>query len=650
MTTDRGGLRYTIRIENQFEKSLDSFKSGIRAARADLESLRGATRRFSTAASNVERSTKRTTRSFRAQNVAVREGVAQFNARRVALRQVNAETRKASVSQAKAEIVTKRAFVNERRLLTVLEIRARAERQLTAVINRRAVAEEKSRLAKERGVILGKKEVAQKRQLTALEQQHLLATKRLERAQAVQSNARLAELNAQAIALERINRVQQQSRVAGILQARGLDPTGVPTAKETKSFRDRIRNMKQFGLVSRTSGRQANRAAFTFRRLFGILAAFAAARAIVSAFRNLVRETIRFNAAIEQSELGVATLITATSEVRDAYGGAVSAVEQLNLAQGEARRQVRFLRIDALRTVATFEQLLNAFQVAIAPGAQAGLNLDEIRKFTFDISNAAAAIGLEQNQLAEEIRSLLAGTIQARTTRIATSLGISNEDIRNAKEAGVLFEFLQERFEAFSIAAEKVQFTFNALFTNLIGGFQEVLLSGAVEFFEEVKTALGDLRDALITQDSLTDAITPDPRAIALVKAFTNGLAEALRVALAIGRSLDFTTLLSLAAGVGGAIIVIGQLLAGIVKGFVLGAKDLLSIFRAVGRVIEKFVGIKIFDGSGIAEIASTLTRIFTIVIGIQIAMGIISSIVGVVGILWGGVAAVIAVVNVLKL
>lgn len=647
---DRGGLRYTIRIDDQFAQPLDAFTRGIRRARAELVALRTTTRRLSSASSEVARSTRQVTAAVRDQNVQLSKGVASFNARRAAIKAVNAETRKSAVAQARAEVATKRQFINERRLLTTLQIRQKAEAEIARVINRRAVAEEKARLAQARGIQLGRQQIAQKRELTFLERQQIASTQRLERAQALQSSSRVAELNAQAIAQERINRVQQQARVAQILAARGLDPTGrgvVAPEQENRTFRQRIRNMKAFGLASRTSGRQANRAAFTFRRLFGILAAFAAARFVLQAFRNLVRETIRFNAAIEQSELGVAALITATSEVRDAFGGAVDATQRLTLAQGLARKQVQLLRIDALKTVATFEQLLTTFQVALAPGAQAGLRLDEIRKFTFDISNAAAAIGLAQNQLAEEIRSLLAGTISLRTTRIAASLGITNEDINNAKEAGRLFEFLQEKFAAFSVAAEKVQFTFNALFTNLIGGFQEVLLSGAVEFFDEVKRALTELRDILVTRDPITDAITPNPRAIAVITAFTRGLAQALRVAIAIGRSLKFETLLSAAIGVGNAIIVIGQLIAGLVTGFLRGANDLFNIFRLIGSVITKFTGIKLIDDTGLAEAAALLTRILVVVVGIQLIIGIIGSILGVLAIAWGVILGIVALINV---
>ena len=74
-------------------------------------------------------------------------------------------------------------------------------------------------------------------------------------------------------------------------------------------------------------------------------------------------------------------------------------------------------------------RMIDAGQAEHLHGREAGLDVDQVRKFTIAISQAAGAIGLAQNQLAEEIRSILSGTIQARTTRIAVALGIKQGEI-----------------------------------------------------------------------------------------------------------------------------------------------------------------------------------------------------------------------------
>lgn len=238
---------------------------------------------------------------------------------------------------------------------------------------------------------------------------------------------------------------------------------------------------------------EANRISFTFRRLFGILAAFAAARYAAAGFFGLVRGSVEFNANLEQSRIGLASLFMATSQITDMQGRLVKEAERLPAALHEADRQIQQLRIDALKSTATFQQLVQTYQIAIAPGIQAGLDPNQIRKFALRISQAAAAIGLPMNQLAEEIRSTLAGTIQMRTTRIAAALGITNEDIRNAKKAGKLYEFLQKKFDAFAKTQGLAATTFHGL-TQRLKDFSEIVAGIAGQsFFKRLKGYLADI-------------------------------------------------------------------------------------------------------------------------------------------------------------
>jgi hypothetical protein len=262
---------------------------------------------------------------------------------------------------------------------------------------------------------------------------------------------------------------------------------------------------------------RANRISFTFRRLISILAAFTIVRRLTQGFVGLVREAVTFNANIEQATLGIASLLTAVGDVRDAFGGAVTPAQALELATRASRKQIQLLRVEALQTSATFKDLVDTFQVALAPGFQAGLNIDEIRAFTVQISQAATAIGLAQNQLAEEIRSLLAGTIQLRTTRIAAALGITNEDIRNAKELGNLYGFLQDRFKAFTLAGEKSVLNFNTILTNLQDAISLVVGSGLRPFFESIKESLQQI-NALILDTDISGNLAPSPTTVALLR------------------------------------------------------------------------------------------------------------------------------------
>lgn len=396
---------------------------------------------------------------------------------------------------------------------------------------------------------------------------------------------RTKSLNTETRSVQRLTRAYNQLRTArgrdttAALRRDGRASVGTSGVAVESASRTRSRAKAVGSLADNTdrSGRAANRASFTFRRLFGILAAFTIARQGISGFGRLTSDAIRLNAELEQSTLGVASLFTALGDVVTPSGLVADNAERLALAQGEARQQLELLRVDALKTAATYKELADTFQVALAPGFQAGLDLDEIRRLTIRISQAAGAIGLPQNQLPEEIRSLLTGTITPRTTRIATALGITNEDIRNAKEAGNLVDFLEVRFAAFAQAGEEALGTFSAISTNLRDGFQQILRIGGLDFFNELKGQLkGILDDLAVIDDS--GQLVFNEGAIETVKLITEGLKVAVQEAGLLRESLSIDDAQN-----------IGKLLG---QGLATAAKTARPLVQAVTKVLSILGGV----------------------------------------------------------
>jgi hypothetical protein len=60
------------------------------------------------------------------------------------------------------------------------------------------------------------------------------------------------------------------------------------------------------------------------------------------------------------------------------------------------------LKIDNFSTVATLEQLTTAFQHAIAPASAVGFSIDQTRKYTVAMVQAAGAMGLSLDMMTEE--------------------------------------------------------------------------------------------------------------------------------------------------------------------------------------------------------------------------------------------------------
>lgn len=417
-------------------------------------------------------------------------------------------------------------------------IQARAEvaalRKLTKALEETATQREFERLAAEAGIDLSKKKTA--------------------------------ERTAEAIATERAARAEKELAIASILAKEGRLPSGklAPPPKpaagsdeEEKLLRNqvleekakRLRDerltaiRKEEGLINAqgkrldSSGRELGKVAavaevaeskvnkflFTFRRLVGVMAAFTVARVVVAGFRDMVAGAVRFNAAIETNRVGLTGLIAAAGDIRDAEGKRVPLAQQLNLAQDISIDQMNKLRTAALQTAASYEELSTAFTQAVAPGISAGLTLDQIRKVTADISQAASGLGVAQSQLSEEIRSLFQGTINPRNTRVATALGITSADIARAKEVGNLYQFLQTRFAAISATGQRLMNTFTGQLSNAADAFSQLLAETSRPLFEQLKSSLQEIQKGIFTVVGENSAF--NPQALKAFQGLFDGLA-----------------------------------------------------------------------------------------------------------------------------
>ena len=651
MTVDKGGLEYTIEVRNLFSGPLETFRSQLSKSSRAFQEFKNAARGLSTATAKQAAAIRQQTTAQRASN------------------SVNA-----------------RAQAQASRRQQQIGIREAAERRLTAIVRRRAIQARVVQLADQRGLDLTLKATAAQRAQSAVQNRLRAATDRLALAQATARSTNLRQLTVEAEVLKRVEAAERRRLVTAQLAAQGLDAQGnrrvaqltveaEVTQRIERAERRRLvtsalaaqgrrasgdREIRQLTIIEEANRRaaaaerrrlitqelatrgldaqgaalkrtrsDASRLLFTFRRLFGVLALFTAVRFAGQGIANVVRQMVRFNATLETANLGLASIITATGDVRDAVGNAVGASERLALAQREAGRQTQLLRRDGLQTAATFEQLVDTFQIAVGPGLAAGLDLDQIRRFTVQVSQAASAAGVAQNQLSEEIRSILSGTIQQRTTRLAAVLGITNEDIRRAKEAGVLVEFLQERFSAFSEAGEVALGTFAALITNVQDALLQLLGAGGLQFFDELKGLLRDVQDLATDIDPITGVLQPSPQAEALVRGLADGLQAAVAEARRLGEAFGFDDVKQSAQLLGAVLGGTARFLGQIFEGFVKGTNDIAAIVNGISDKFQELTGITLFSGDTVATIvrvATLLGGIFLLVRSIAITSGLIAT------------------------
>lgn len=259
--------------------------------------------------------------------------------------------------------------------------------------------------------------------------------------------------------------------------------------------------------AQRNATQATNAHALSLRSLAQAAISAAAAFVGFQGFKAFIGAGLEFNQTIEDANLGIASLITAQATLHDKNGQLLVGTKALGAAQELAADQVNKLRIAGLQTTATTQELVVAFQQAVGVGLKWGFTLDQSRKFTILMAQAAKTLQLPMNQLNEEIRDLLAGNINSRNTRIATALNITNAQIKQAQAAGNLFDFVSKRMEAFGIAGEATAKTFSGVMSNIKDSFQLVAGDATKPLFESLKAAglsamdeIFDMKNARISE------------------------------------------------------------------------------------------------------------------------------------------------------
>ncbi len=215
---------------------------------------------------------------------------------------------------------------------------------------------------------------------------------------------------------------------------------------------------------------------------------------------------------IESSTLGIATSFMMNGQYIDKFTGkALKGTQALEAAQADAKNMVQELQIANLETIATLDQLIVGYQQALPVAMSQGFSREQAKNFTVAMVQAAGAIDpMLLHQLGEETRSLLMGTINPRTTRIATVMGLSsadNERIKKLSEEGKLYDWLMDKLKVYTIAGEASMNTWAGLWSN----FKDIVMINAGEafspLFDEIKKWLKETTDGMFTVETSVDSL-----------------------------------------------------------------------------------------------------------------------------------------------
>ena len=120
-------------------------------------------------------------------------------------------------------------------------------------------------------------------------------------------------------------------------------------------------------------------------------------------------------------------------------------------AQAAALNLVNQSMYRAQQSAFSYQEVIHGLQGVLPLVLGKGGTAQQALEMTTGVAGVAKLTGLNQNQVLQETRDLLQGTITARTSQVANALGITNAQIEQYKgNTDKLFEYFMQKFSAYS--------------------------------------------------------------------------------------------------------------------------------------------------------------------------------------------------------
>lgn len=229
-------------------------------------------------------------------------------------------------------------------------------------------------------------------------------------------------------------------------------------------------------------------------KILALVGAYKALQGISSYFSRI----FDFSSNIENSQIAIASVVSATNKISDAQGRTLEGAEKFNAAQEISARLMDEIQTQALQSTATFDSLVEGVSGIIAPATKAGVSLEKLPKFAVTAAQAMAAMKIPVQQMRTEIEALLSGNISRTQDILATNLGITGEMVKNWQKQGTLVEELEKRLSTFAEAGEATAQTWTGLKSNLEDAFDYLSSKTGKGVFEGAKQSYRELLDLLI--------------------------------------------------------------------------------------------------------------------------------------------------------
>jgi hypothetical protein len=215
-------------------------------------------------------------------------------------------------------------------------------------------------------------------------------------------------------------------------------------------------------------------------------------------FAEWVQEGVKFNAEIEKSQVGIAAMLRQFDPQQFAT---------FHDAMKASGPTLDLLREKALQLGVSFPGLAEQYQSTI--GAMFAAGVRDIQKqidLTVLLRQATQALPFGQNVIQRDLVDILQGAPRAAMTDVGRSLGIDEQALNQAREAGTLVEYLTQKLSGFREATAAASDTFSASEQRMETELQILKGDFAADLFAEFKAGLKDI-NALLSDEGLAESV-----------------------------------------------------------------------------------------------------------------------------------------------
>lgn len=282
-------------------------------------------------------------------------------------------------------------------------------------------------------------------------------------------------------------------------------------ANQANSTLDAI--AKKADSASASTDRLSSSIASAAKQVLALVGAYKA----LEGMKGFVQRGIEFNSTIEQSRIGMASLIATMAKLQDEQGRTLEGAEKYAAAQSVAADMMKEIQRLGLETTATTQELVQGVQNVMGAAMNAGLKLEQIPKFAVTAAQAMQAMGIPLVQMRTEIEALLTGNINKAQDLLAPRLGIDKATIESWRQQGILYEKLMEKMAAFEQAGKDVAQTWRGLTSNFSEAMDVLAGQSAQGISGNLKEAVTELQKLLLTTEGGAPRISEDFEHIAKV-------------------------------------------------------------------------------------------------------------------------------------